>query len=159
MQITKNFTVQELVGKEQLEHVLGGDVKEAERYIIKHNAGSLNTKIFVIGTFTVKLQNFRNAFNHPMIITSGIRTPEWNKKIGGTPTSFHVAQNPRSTGWCAVDVSTRGWDDDLIHKLIYLAGQHGWTVGVYERHIHLDLRSIFATEPEHQKQFIFEGNY
>nr|DAG71448.1 MAG TPA: peptidase [Microviridae sp.] len=36
------------------------------------------------------LEKIRKHFNEPVIINSGYRTPEWNKKVGGAKNSYHM---------------------------------------------------------------------
>jgi uncharacterized protein YcbK (DUF882 family) len=37
-----------------------------------------------------RLQRVRDRAESPIIVTSGYRCPEWNKKVGGVSTSFHL---------------------------------------------------------------------
>lgn len=43
----------------------------------------------VVG-FYQDLEKFRKWYNRPMVITSGYRTPAFNKRIGGVSNSYHV---------------------------------------------------------------------
>lgn len=68
-QITKNFNLNEFVCKSgKAEMLINEDV-------IAH---------------IQRLQRFRDWFNRPMQITSGYRTPEYNKSVGGVNDSQHV---------------------------------------------------------------------
>ena len=49
----------------------------------------------------------------PIIITSGYRSPELNKKVGGTPTSNHL------TG-CAVDIRVAGIEQAMRYAVILM---------------------------------------
>ena len=49
----------------------------------------------------------------PIIITSGYRSPELNKKVGGSPTSNHL------TG-CAVDIRVAGIEQALRYAVILM---------------------------------------
>ena len=49
----------------------------------------------------------------PIIITSGYRSPELNKKVGGSPTSNHL------TG-CAVDISVAGIEQAMRYAVILM---------------------------------------
>ena len=40
--------------------------------------------------FIQMLQNFRTWYNRPVNITSGYRTPAFNKKVGGASNSYHL---------------------------------------------------------------------
>ncbi|SHJ49364.1 D-Ala-D-Ala carboxypeptidase family metallohydrolase [Paramaledivibacter caminithermalis] len=67
-QITKNFNIDEFKCKNNGEVLL--------------NAAVLD--------HIERLQKFRNWYNRPMIVVSGYRTKEYNKKIGGSPNSRHM---------------------------------------------------------------------
>ncbi len=88
--------------------------------------------------FMDRLQAVRFAFNRPMIVTSGFRSPGYNKLVSGTG-----ASGPHTTGR-AVDILVMGGD---ALALIGFALQHGMTgIGVSQktgspadsRFIHLD---------------------
>ena len=68
------------------------------------------------------LEDLRYSYNtlyptsrddHPLIITSGYRSPEVNKAVGGSPTSNHL------TG-CAVDIRCEGFEQALRYANILL---------------------------------------
>ena len=50
----------------------------------------------------VWLEVLRNEVGHPIVINSGYRSPQLNRKVGVAPTSNHL------TG-CAVDIRTMVW--------------------------------------------------
>ena len=37
-----------------------------------------------------RLEKFRQWYSRPVVVNSGYRTPEYNKKVGGAKESFHV---------------------------------------------------------------------
>lgn len=41
-------------------------------------------------SLAAKLEELRSHLNQPIVINSGYRSPEWNKKVGGAPRSFHM---------------------------------------------------------------------
>lgn len=85
--------------------------------------------------FLDKLEDLRNAFDKPMIITSGYRCPRHNADVSETGDA-----GPHTVG--AVDIAVSGAD---AHKLLQLAFLVGFTgVGIKQkgpfaaRFIHLD---------------------
>ena len=91
--------------------------------------------------FVKKLDTLRSLLKVPLVITSGYRTPSYNKKIGGAPQSRHLKGH-------AADIAIAGED---AFKLVGLAYTLGFTgIGIQQkgtwdkRFIHLDLR---PTEP------------
>ena len=78
------------------------------------------------------LDKARDLYGGPIIITSGYRTPEQNKKAGGVTSSAHVAG-------LAVDI--RAPKDAAKKKaLIAALRQVGFIrIGVYDKHLHVDI--------------------
>ena len=54
------------------------------------------------------LEVLRNKIGHPIVINSGYRSPQLNRKVGGAPTSNHL------TG-CAVDIRTNGMEQAICY--------------------------------------------
>ena len=59
------------------------------------------------------LEVLRKRYNEPIRINSGYRSPQLNKKIGGTPSSNHL------TG-CACDIRVSGMEQALRYAVILL---------------------------------------
>ena len=59
------------------------------------------------------LEVLRERAGTPIIINSGYRSPQLNKKIGGVPTSNHL------TG-CAVDIRTSGMEQAICYAAILI---------------------------------------
>ena len=59
------------------------------------------------------LEVLRNKIGHPIVINSGYRSPQLNRKVGGAPTSNHL------TG-CAVDIRTNGMEQAICHAAILI---------------------------------------
>ena len=78
LSLTKNFTLSELANK-------AGNPAKAQ-YIISEYSMSFNDMF----------QKFRESYKAAIQPTSGYRQPEYNKQIGGDPTSLHLQA-------CAVD--------------------------------------------------------
>lgn len=82
-----------------------------------------------------KLQQLRDRLGIPIIINSGFRTIEHNKKIGGSTNSQHLSGK-------AVDVSILN-QKLSIETIRDLAESVGFTgIGMYDTFIHLDVRPI-----------------
>ena len=62
----------------------------------------------------VWLEVLREQSSHPVIINSGYRSPQLNRKVGGAPTSNHL------TG-CAVDIRTSGFEQAIEYAAILIA--------------------------------------
>ena len=60
------------------------------------------------------LEVLRNKIGHPIVINSGYRSPQLNRKVGGAPTSNHL------TG-CAVDIRTSGFEQAIEYTAILIA--------------------------------------
>ena len=90
--------------------------------------------------FAEKLLQLRTHFNKPMPVTSCCRSSEYNRKIGGTPNSFHIYDAPRHgfIGTCAIDVTIKDPTDK--GDLMSLAWNLGWSIGFHKQFLHLDRR-------------------
>ncbi len=85
--------------------------------------------------FMTKLIELREKVNQPMVITSGYRSPEHNKRIGGSSKSAHICG-------LAVDVGCSGAKAHEIVKLAMELGFQGIGINQHgpheKRFIHLD---------------------
>lgn len=78
MQLTKNFTLKELVYSTT---ALKQGIDNAPTKSAMDNLTALAVEV---------LQPLRNTLGQPVIINSGYRSPELNKAVGGVPTSQHT---------------------------------------------------------------------
>ena len=62
----------------------------------------------------VWLEVLRDKVAHPIVINSGYRSPQLNRKVGGAATSNHL------TG-CAVDIRTNGMEQAIEYAAILIA--------------------------------------
>ena len=72
----------------------------------------------------------------PIIITSGYRTPEHNKKVGGVGGSAHLTAS-------AADIVVRGIPP-TIEKLIDAGKMQEGGIGIYKTFVHYDIRGTRA---------------
>jgi len=80
----------------------------------------------------IKLEKLRSLIGQPLIINSGYRTLEYNKKIGGAERSQHVEGK-------AADI--RKVDGLTIDEMANMAEMVGFDgIGKYSNFIHVDVR-------------------
>lgn len=79
-----------------------------------------------------RLQRLREMVAKPIKINSGTRTPEYNKKVGGSPTSQHLL------GKAADLALPNGLTVDQFAMLAEKVGFRG--IGKYNWGIHVDVR-------------------
>lgn len=96
--------------------------------------------------FGAALVKLRLALGQPMSVNSACRSAEHNRRVGGHPRSLHVCDQPHwpTGGCCAIDIAMRDGAYNL--KLMGLAWQQGWAVGINfpKNFIHLDRRADFG---------------
>ena len=90
-------------------------------------------EVFIDLDLVYKLEEIRRHFGSPIIISSGYRTPSWNKKVGGASGSFHTAGK-------AFDIIVKGVSPyDVAHfaQGLWIKG-----IGCYkdEGFVHIDAR-------------------
>lgn len=79
------------------------------------------------------LQKIRTHFNRPVTISSGYRTPTWNRKIGGASNSYHTKGQ-------AADIYINGVEPAVIAAYAEKLGVLG--IGLYttQKFVHIDTR-------------------
>ena len=98
--------------------------------------------------FGEALEQLRIKFDEPIYLTSACRSPGHNIKVRGHPRSLQLTINEHHTtgGTCAVDAVAT--DGQYRVKLIALALDQEWSVGVASNFIHLDRRSRYCGLPQ-----------
>ena len=81
----------------------------------------------------VWLEELRLRSGTPIIINSGYRSPQLNKKIGGVPTSNHL------TG-CAVDIRVSGMEQLIVYAAIIIQ---------YANETHQDFDELLIEKNKH----------
>lgn len=109
MKITKNFTLSEFCG----------DLLPQTSVIINLTSLCLNC-----------LQPLRDGLGKPVTITSGYRTPEHNKKVGGVPNSQHLYGQ-------AADIKVKGWNPRALLEVIHQLSIPYDQIIVYPTFIHI----------------------
>ena len=105
-------------------------------------------KIKLAEGFGDKLVALRKEYGLIMPVTSGCRSKEYNRSIGGHYRSLHVYDEPhhQTGGCCAVDV--RMEDGVVKGHLVATAWKMGWSIGVHGNFVHLDMRSDYTDLPQ-----------
>lgn len=80
------------------------------------------------------LEEIRAHFNKPVIVTSGYRTPEYNKKIGGVKNSQH-------TKGTAADIKVSGIPAKEVQKYLKNKYPDKYGIGSYLNFTHIDVRA------------------
>ena len=78
------------------------------------------------------LEHIRTHFNSAVIITSGSRSPEYNRKVGGARNSYH-------TKGMAADIQVRGIHPRDVYAFCDREFANGG-VGQYKTFTHVDCR-------------------
>jgi len=95
--------------------------------------------------FIFKLDAAREIAQVPFQISSGYRTPSYNRSVGG------VAESPHILGYAA-DIKVTSSQDRL--KIIDALLKSGFVrIGIYKSHIHVD------NDPDKPQDLIFHGEY
>lgn len=82
-----------------------------------------------------KLQQLRDVIGKPIIINSGYRTKEYNKRVGGSPNSQHLKGK-------AADIKVKGISPEELARKAQEVGFDG--IGIYKTFIHVDTRGYKA---------------
>lgn len=95
--------------------------------------------------FAEKLVTLRTKFGRPMIVTSCCRSLEHNRKVGGSPNSFHIYDVLRQgfIGCCAIDIAVKCPTNK--GGLFSLAWNLGWSIGFHKQFLHLDRRVDYTS--------------
>jgi uncharacterized protein YcbK (DUF882 family) len=114
---------------------------EASEFRSKDGADFTRDVVVNIVKLCDQLEVIRRALNAPIIVTSGYRSPEHNKAIGGSLNSFHVKG-------MAVDFKTNKHTPEEIAKVIELLIEDGKIreggLGIYKSWVHYDIRGYSA---------------
>ena len=98
--------------------------------------------------FGEALERLRVELDAPIYLTSACRSPQHNAKVRRHPRSLHLIVNDHwgTGGCCAIDAVAT--DGQYRAKLITLALDQEWSVGVASNFVHLDRRSRHCGLPQ-----------
>ena len=126
-----------------------GLTKMIKNYIIDTDANENIGKYFKVKEFACKdgsqvvfiddylvsiLDILRNQIKKPVIITSGYRTPEWNKKCNGAKYSYHMRG-------MAADIRVNGMSAKEIANKLNAIVPDKCGIIVYKSWVHFDVRT------------------
>lgn len=90
-----------------------------------------------VQTLAENLQVLRDEINEPIHINSCYRPPDYNKKIGGAPSSQHLTAS-------AADITTKKYSPRqlaaIIERLIKAGKMKQGGLGIYPGFVHYDIR-------------------
>ena len=96
--------------------------------------------------FVEELKKLRSAFNEAMQAISCCRSAMHNAREGGAKQSFHICDSAENDGTCAIDIATPS--AAYRTRLVKLALDMGWSVGVKKTMVHLDCRTACRQHPQ-----------
>lgn len=83
------------------------------------------------------LDDVRERFQRPIIVTSGCRCPEYNKKVNGSDNSQHQYGK-------AADIMVLNVRPDVVVKYLESKYPNKFGIGLYKTWVHVDTRSSKA---------------
>jgi len=81
------------------------------------------------------LESARVAYQKPIVVTSGGRTPEHNTEVGGVEKSTHLMDATGTFKGCDIKCE----DDGERFVLLGILMQRFKRIGVYKKHFHVDV--------------------
>ncbi|MDR1691217.1 MAG: hypothetical protein LBR35_00030 [Rickettsiales bacterium] len=96
--------------------------------------------------FRKSLKELRTLYGNKMTITSCCRSVEHNIAVGGAKNSHHIYDISKNIKTCAADIARP--TGDLCAKLVHLALDMGFSVGIAKTFIHIDLRTKTSNKPQ-----------
>lgn len=90
--------------------------------------------VFIDDYLYTILDILRNKLGKPIIITSGYRTPEWNRKCRGAKYSYHMRG-------MAADIRVEGMSAKQIANELNAIVPEGCGIIVYRSWVHFDVRT------------------
>lgn len=111
------------------------NVKITSHFKVKEFACKDGSQIVFVDDYMVTLlEILRQTINKPIIITSGYRTPEHNKKVGGAKYSYHMRGS-------AADIRVNGMTPKEVAKELNKIVPNNCGIIVYDNWVHFDVRN------------------
>lgn len=111
------------------------NVKIAKHFRVKEFACKDGSPIVFVDEYLVILLDIlRETIKKPVIITSGYRTPEYNKKVGGAKYSFHMRG-------MAADIIVKDMTPKDVAKELDKLVPNSCGIIVYKTWVHFDTRN------------------
>ena len=114
-----------------------GNVKLARNFKAREFACKDGSQVVFIDDYLYTvLDILRNKLGKPVIITSGYRTPEWNKKCNGAKYSYHMrgmAADIRVNGMSAKEIAIK------LNEIV--PDECGCGIITYDTWVHIDTRT------------------
>lgn len=117
-----------------------GNTKLTKHFKVKEFACKDGSQVIFIDDYLVSILDIlRNKLGKPVIINSGYRTPEWNKKCNGAKYSYHMRG-------MAADIRIDGMSaKEIANKLNEIVPDECGII-VYSNWVHFDVRTGKNTE-------------
>lgn len=111
-----------------------GNEKVAQNFKIKEFACKDGSPVVFIDSYLITILSIlRKRLGKPVIITSGYRTPEHNKKVGGAKYSYHMRG-------MAADIRVEGMTARELAKKLNEIVPNECGIIVYDNWVHFDSR-------------------
>lgn len=112
-----------------------GNVQIAKHFKVREFACKDGSPIVFIDDYLVTILDIlRNKLGKPVIITSGYRTPEWNKRCEGAKYSYHMRG-------MAADIRVDGITPKEIANKLNAIVPNECGIIVYKSWVHFDVRT------------------
>ena len=112
-----------------------GNVKLARYFKVKEFACKDGSQVVFIDDYLYTILDIlRHKLGKPVIITSGYRTPEWNKKCNGAKYSYHMRG-------MAADIRVDGMSAKELAKALNDIVPNTGGIIVYNSWVHFDTRN------------------
>lgn len=112
-----------------------GNVQLARHFKVKEFACKDGSQVVFIDDYLYTILDIlRHKLGKPVIITSGYRTPEHNKKVGGAKYSYHMRG-------CAADIVVKGMTPKEVAKALNkIVEDNSCGIIVESSWVHFDIR-------------------